>query len=532
MDSTHREGFPHNGTADKGSGHASSAAPIGRAAGIGYSWNSPADIGHILRSHLCLWLVPAVACTVLAAGYALLASREWRAAQALIVRPEAASVSDERLGKFSDLSEMKTLQETILEVAKSQGVLKATLEKIGPPSSRSAANWPTARDVEEFRTHIDMRPPGGAEFGKTEVFYLSVLDTHRLRASDMLAELCNQLEQRMQELRDQRAQSMVAELQRTVEMAEHDLAGRTEQLSQFEAHIGADLVELRNLNATTGGQGEVSQELQTIEAERRANDSQRRENLRLVELLKRAQDDPTQLLATPSSLLQSQPSLSRLKDSLIDAKVRVAGLIGTRSEQHPFVIAARASEKEIRDQLHQEIQGAIAGLDVTLEMNADREQSLVAKQKEARQRLSRLAESRAEYANLVVAAENHTKLVEAARKNLADARARQTSAHSASIIGRIDGVDAGIRPVGPGRVTITASGGIAGLLLGFGLVFLAGVPAPAVAGDRSSAGLRRWNEGSSLASGRRPEQFGLRPSVSLEDALREAESPIPRGNDW
>ena len=109
----------------------------------------------------------------LAGAYTLVAPRQWRATQALIIRPEAASVSEERLGKFSDLSEMKTLQETILELAKSQSVVQATLREVGPPSNRGRpAQWPTPLDVEDFRDDIDMRPPGGAEFGKTEVFYL------------------------------------------------------------------------------------------------------------------------------------------------------------------------------------------------------------------------------------------------------------------------------------------------------------------------------------------------------------------------
>ena len=76
------------------------------------------------------------------------------------------------------------------------------------------------------------------------------------------------------------------------------------------------------------------------------------------------------------------------------------------------------------------------------------------------------------------AVENHTKLVEAARKNLADARAKHASAHTASVIGRIDGVEAGVRPVGPGRTTITAAGGVAGLIFGLGVVFLFASPVP------------------------------------------------------
>ena len=64
----------------------------------------PADFVRLLRTHIRWWAVPAVVFAVLAGSYSLVAPREWRATQALIVRPEAASVSEERLGKFADLS--------------------------------------------------------------------------------------------------------------------------------------------------------------------------------------------------------------------------------------------------------------------------------------------------------------------------------------------------------------------------------------------------------------------------------------------
>jgi uncharacterized protein involved in exopolysaccharide biosynthesis len=409
----------------------------------------------------------------LAAGYSLIAPRDWSATQALIIRPEAASVSEEQLGKFSDLSEMKTLQETILELVKSRSVVTATLREVGPPRRyRNPNRWPTALDVNDFRECVDMRPPGGAEFGKTEVFYLSVCNTDRDRARALVAALCDQLEHRMQQLRDQRAQSMIAELQRTVAMAENDLAGQTSQLTEFEANIGADLNELRNLNAQVGTQGGVTQELQSIEAERRANDATYRANVRLVKLLSAAEANSEKLLATPNSLLESQPAVRQLKDALVAAQIRTASLLGSRSEQHPFVIAAREAETLISDQLHAEIAVAIRGLEVDVELGADRERALAEKWKSSRERIARLAGSRAEYANLVSSVENHSRLVEASRKNLADARARQAGALSASVISRIDGVEAGIYPVGPSRKTVTAAGGCIGLIIGLGLVFL------------------------------------------------------------
>jgi succinoglycan biosynthesis transport protein ExoP len=442
----------------------------------------PRAIIRILRTHFRLWAVPAVVCTVLAAAYALVAPRDWRATQAMYVRPDAASVSGERLGKFSDLSEMKTLQETILELAKSPSVVAATLTEVGPPTSHSQpAEWPTPKDVEAFREQVDMRPPGGAEFGKTEVFYLSVLDTDRDRASRLADALCRQVEHRMQQLRDDRAKGMVTELERTVAMAGDDLAHETNKLSNFEAAVGPDLAELRNLNAEIGGQSEVAQELQSIETERRANESVHRENIQLLALLKLAQDDPRQLIAMPSRLLQSQPALSRLKDALVDAQVRTANLLGSLTEEHPYVIAAREAESLVRGRLREELAVAVKGLEVDLRLNADHEQVLAEQHEAGRARMARLAGARAEYANLVASVGNLTRLLEAARKNLADARAQQAGALSASVISRIDGVEAGIRPVGPSRTTISAAGGVAGLILGFGLVFLA-VPVVATGG--------------------------------------------------
>jgi uncharacterized protein involved in exopolysaccharide biosynthesis len=502
---------------------------------------SAAEIARTLRIHAHWWLIPTAVCFVAAAAYSLIAPRDWRATQSVIVRPET-NVSDDRLGKFSDLSEMKTLQETILELAKSQGVIEATLAQLGP-AKKNAVGWPSARDIEEFREQIDMRPPGGAEFGKTEVFYLSVLDADRIRASRALAILCDVLEKRLQKLREVRAQGMIAELQKAAALAEADLAQRTTELGAFEAKIGADLVELRNLNATVGGQGEVSQQLQAIEAERRANEALRRENVRLLTVLEAAADNPTKLLATPNSLLRSQPSLNQLKNSLIEAQVRTSNLLSGRTEQHPFVKSARAVESSLHGQLFAEIAVAVENLKIEIAVNEDREEALLANWLEARARISKLAESRAEYANLVAAAENHTRLLEVARKNLSDARARQAAAHTASVITRIDGVEAGIRPVGPSRKTIAAGGGFGGLILGLGLVFLFASPAGATSADspssdteagRHSAGFsnrdfsaNRTLQATDLQPANSPyEEFGMFKGMTLEQAIRSAEGTV------
>lgn len=488
----------------------------------------PADFVRLLRAHVRWWAIPAVACAVVAGLYSLVAPRQWQATQALIIRPEAASVSEERLGKFADLSEMKTLQETILELAKSQTVVQQTLREVGLTA--------TPYDVQTFRSAIDMRPPGGAEFGKTEIFYLSVRNSNRDRAGVLVAALCKQLEQRMQEIREQNAQGMMTELQRTVAMADGDLATQIGRLSAFEAKIGADLAELRNLNSDAGAQGGVSQELQSIETERRASQSSLRENQRLLKVLTAAKDDPKQLLATPNSLLVSQAAVSQLKGALVNAQLRTANLLGTRSEAHPFVIAARESENAIRRQLNSEVAVAIRGLQVDIDLAADHQKSLATNYDAARARMSNLAENRAEYANLVASVQNHTRLVETARKNLADARAHQAGARSASVISHIDGVEAGVWPIGPSRKTITAAGGVGGLLLGFGLIFLFANPirTPSANAPATSQSIepiapvpsRRNIEAddvADLATRSRQNGFGMFHGMTLQEAVRSVQ---------
>lgn len=459
----------------------------------------PADFIRLLRMHVYWWTMPAVTCAVIVGIYTLVTPRQWKTTQALIIRPEVASVSDERLGKFSDLSEMKTSQETVLELAKSQHVIQATLREVGPPHGyRHPDVWPTPLDVEKFRACVDMRPPGGAEFGKTEVFYLSVVDSNRDRTTALLVALCKELEHRTQELRGKSAQGMIAELERTVSMANNDLSVETNKLSAFESNIGADLAELRSLSADAGNQSEVAQELAGIETERRANEANRNGNERLLKVLVAAEKDPQQILATPNSLLVSQPSVSQLKNALVNAQLHTADLLGSRSEDHPFVIAAREAEDLIRKQLNNEIGVAIRGLQVEIDLCVDREKSLLSRKTVARERVLRLAKARAEYTNLVASVQNHSRLVEAAQKNLADARARQAAAHSASLISRVDNVEAGVRPVGPARKTIVAAGGVGGLILGLGVVFLfATPPVEAVTSSTSHGDLANFVDGPS-----------------------------------
>lgn len=478
---------------------------------------TPAELCRLLHRHRKLWLLPAVAGAAIAAILSFALPRQWKSTQALIVRPEVAGQPDQRLGKFADLSEMKTVQETVLELARSQSVLKAALTKVGRPADQTGIHWPTLEDVVDLREQLTITPPGGAEFGQTEVFYLSVLHHDRQRASRLVDAVCQELEASVKQLRNDRAKSMTAELAKGVDRAQGELQNAVRVLTKYETAIGSDLAELRYLVSPLGGQSELAQQALAIEAELRGNQAEQRQSTKLRQLLSAAQKDPKQLITTPSALLVSQPALERLKTGLIDSQLATASLMGSRSSAHPMVAAALETQAQIQAELHSELPLAISGVDIEIDIQRSRETTLKTQLAGIKQKVAGLAESRASYGMLVASVENQTRLVDAARKQLADAHAQQAGASSASLIARIDEVETDVRPAGLGRATVTAAGGLCGLIFGLGVIFLVYGPQPLSAE-------------SSLVRADVPQQlrpaptapFGLQRPVSITEAIRRA----------
>jgi uncharacterized protein involved in exopolysaccharide biosynthesis len=225
-----------------------------------------------------------------------------------------------------------------------------------------------------------------------------------------------------------------------------------------------------------------------IRVQLRENAATEKNNQQLLIVLTKAETDPGCLVATPNRLLDSHPSLRRLKDGLVDSQIRTASLLGTMAADHPRVRAAEEAEIEIGRNLHDELALARRGVEVELKMIAHRRTLLEEQLAKTNQRLQALATVRAGYANEVAETKNRAVLLERAEQNLAEARAAGASAKVASLISRIDLPDAGIKPVGPSRIVIALCGIAGGLLAGIGLVFLA-VPSPVVAATSTSSTL-------------------------------------------
>lgn len=457
---------------------------------------TPGDFLDALLRRPFRWIAPAVLLAAAAAVFAVVQQETWEVAQALIVRDEAV-FNQNGPGKFGHSDQRKTLQETVLEIVKSAGVLEAALKRVGPPAEYEQPElWPTPKDVAGLRSTINVAPPKGAEFGLTEVFYLKVKAPSRERGVELASAVCAELETRLQQLREARAQSMSHELEKTVLLAEADLREATARLGELEHQAGSDLAELRMLNESSSGDSVLRRKAVEIENELRQAQTLYQQHGQFLEVLRSAQDSPGRLLASPAALLGAHPALGRLKDALMDAQFRTANISGILTEIHPSVKAARAAEAEIGRQIEDELRTAISSAEIDVKLTADRIRRIEGQLEGARERLEMLAGLRAEYSIFAANAQHRSHLLALAQSDLAEARAGQAGALAASLINRIDGPDGGTKPVNPGASVLIPAGFAGGLFLGFAIVFLTAQPAgagraaravaPAEAGDASA----------------------------------------------
>src|ERR1700730_44793 len=124
------------------------------------------DLFSLLKAYPLRWLAPARAVAAAATVSALRRPATWEAAQALMVRDEAAGT--DHPGRFRVLDDMKTVQDTIMELVKSRSVLHGALRAV-TPAAQSADSWTNERNIAKLEAAVKLSPPHGAEFGKTEV---------------------------------------------------------------------------------------------------------------------------------------------------------------------------------------------------------------------------------------------------------------------------------------------------------------------------------------------------------------------------
>lgn len=414
-------------------------------------------VGRIVYEHRALvgaiWLIV----TLTGVGFAFLTPKLWPVTTALTVREETA-LSQSRPGEFASTEARRKAQETVLQLASSTAVLRDALAEV---STKAV----TTDDIEAAQRRIRLAPPKGADWGASEVFYLTVQDEDSDRAMSIGRAMVAQIELRLKELRRNRTESLTSELEKSLSMAEADLAQALKKMGAMEGTLGPDLAEMRIMTEPSSGESNLRRTLTEVENELRQARSQIDGNRTLLELLESARQDPLKLIATPSRLLDSQPSLRKMKEGIVDAVNRTSQLLGNLHESHPKVKAAKEVERQARNQLHAELALAVEGVKVELQVGEARMAELTTRREGIERRLAHLAEVRAEYGLLSNQVKDRSDLVKRTRDQLAEVKSSRANAETASVLAMVDAPLVGLRPTGIGKSTICLIGVFAGFVL-------------------------------------------------------------------
>lgn len=430
------------------------------------------DISRTLWRYRGRCTLTAIAIMLAALAYALVAPQTWEASQAIVVRDEIDS-SLGALGIRRYEEGLKDVQQTLLELALSRAVLINALKLVGPRDiSTPKDEWPSERAVEELREATSLVAPKGAEFGKTQYFYLKVKDRQRERAIRLTGAVFTELAKAFGELRAKVADSAIAELKASMELAEANLNQATQRLSEIERNVGVDLVALRMLHQSPTGDTAVYRTLTgALEELRQARAMEGQYNAVLA-MLRQGEQNPLVMLAAPRELLDCHPGLARLIQGLSESRLRIAAEASRLTAEHPEMRAVKREESGIADGIRHELSVAIQGVTAARDLAAVRRAAFETQVADLNRRLHRLTEVRAEYSNLVGQVEQRRDLVETYQRNLAQSRAVCNAATISSLLSQIDLPDGGIRPVSPRRTYIGLGGVLAGIFAGCGMVFL------------------------------------------------------------
>lgn len=442
-----------------------------------------------------LWCGSSILFGAMGVGYALFRSKSYSAEQPLVVRDEA-NRSFARLGRFPSQTELKAAQETILEMTQSPEVVAAALRQIGPPSGAPDATWPSPEVIDSVASrNVNLMAPQGSEFGNTEVVYLKVHAEDQQRASEFCEAMFESLKAQLRKVRRVRADSVIEELTHNRNLAAQHLVEATDRLHQMEIKFATDLGELRNLSDAIASDGTNRRALEEINRDMQAAELELERSQALHQLLLAGAEDPQRLLVSGEELLASQPSLQRMKDGLIDAQLRSSELAGTVTKEHPKLRAAITAEQEIKRRMQQEMASVILAMQPTLKLERERVERLRQRQAEVQQRLNLLALARTEYASLDAEVRNRTEGLADADRSLTEAKASRSAAMSTNLIAELGPPQVSDNPVGPSGTTVALGSVSAGLIFGFGCVFLI---APGPTSHRAG---RRWSD--YLGAGRR-----------------------------
>ena len=430
---------------------------------------------HMLVEHRKLWLIPGCAALLVSWMYVyFVRSDTYTARQTLIVRDDLLGQSL-KPGQFESLDLMKSAQETILEIARKPQVIRNALKTIGPARVGwfgVSDDWPNDKEIEEIQGSITLSAPNGAEFGQTETVVLGTKSASRERAAAFVLALLEEINIKINEVRDLRLHSMKNELTIIRDSARDSLSASAERLIEMEREIGPDLPTLRALSDPQAGDSSMSQTLLQIRSERRQFENKLHSARKQRETLLAATDDPNAILATSDELFSFQPSLSRLKQELIEAQSALAESIGRYEQAHPEVQKHQEQVRSMHTQIHEELDSAERGLESQIQSLEEKVAKSNQQEEEIDTRFNKISSKRVDYLRLDEEVKKKSEVFNEAQGHLASVQRLDSNEFAVTLLTPVDEPQVSTRADGLGKTTTILGSGIGGFLAGFGLVLL------------------------------------------------------------
>ena len=477
--------------------------------------NAPAQsVIDTLVTHRKWLLAPTLICTLLALCYVLFAEKSYTSRQSLIVRDDLVG-SSFKPGKFNSLDSLKSIQETILEVARRPHVIRTALEQLGPSGFTSESAWLGEQNIEVMQGRVQISAPNGAEFGSTETIVLSVQQNSRERAGKYIVYLLEEIEQNLQKVRGLQFASMQKELEQSAEVAEGSYFESANQLRSFEQNIGSDLITLLSLNDAQQGTNVLQSELGSLNVEQRQAWSEMESVKKQIQILGEVAHSPDSILEVPQELLELQPTLASLARGLNEAILAYSKSQGRYQPQHPRVREDKREVADIRQRVSAKLSRTIGSLQSQLELRVGKYDRITQIINQKRQRLSELSSLRVDYNTLRKQVDKKREMNAKAQSTLAEISSLGESARHVSLISKIHEPQTELYADGLSSKAILFGSMIAGLLIGLGLVMF-------VAPTDDGTGVENGGYNPS-----RSDQGNLRPTKTREFGLGAASESLP-----
>jgi len=414
----------------------------------------------------------ALASAAVAGCVAAITPWTWRASMTAWLVPQ--TIAREQQGEFSyDADRRLAVQlENFRQVALSDEVLAEVLDRVatGPPDADVSRD----AQVRGLRDRIKMSTPKGTEFGRSEMFQITVVDDAPARALAIAEAFKDVSQQRYTQLCVQKANALVKQASKACDQAEAVFGVGQRARRRLDRQAGADVHDLRTLATRPDGDMLLDKAMVDIYGERQKLEGEVREHQRRLEAVRQAAAQLTDadLWALPSGLLGDNKDLGAARAGLADLTATLAQLRARFTEQYPKVQAVRRELVDARQRLRRSLTAFLASLGSDLAARQERLTYLTKQERNHRDRLARLERMRIAYVTATDAVDRATERVRVTAQQKAAAAEIEARARRAQLLVFVDPPKVDDQPVNPPRQKHILVGLALGLAAGLGVALL------------------------------------------------------------